>query len=223
MSLCCQRCGSGDLTIPRYPDPVKLFTRIVDFLSPASEIILGMRMAKVQLICKHCRKVHVPCTHCGAIHDESLLRGYGHWLGRKCPSCNHLIPCEWSLPSWIALITTAPIWYLPYKFFLKQRLPSLKAKMDQILKPETYHHQRFFWLAVFLIVIPPCLLCIWILNITLPIFVRFGMESANFLNIPLFLLLTLLILSLILVFYCEHFLMRKAFLRAMRSRFKQKF
>lgn len=94
-----------------------------------NELILGQRIPKVSLICQSCQlplleRQYVPCPSCGTIHDSRLWagkKGFGNWLGLVCPTCSKRIPCLWNALSFILLCVSAPIWYLPYRLYFRDK------------------------------------------------------------------------------------------------------
>jgi len=48
-------------------------------------------------------------------------KAFGHWLGLICPECKKRIPCMWNYTSLLVLALLSPLWYLPYRFYFRDR------------------------------------------------------------------------------------------------------
>ena len=108
-----------------------------------NELVLGQRIPKVQLICENCDapfydRSYIPCPHCHAMnHGRSWSKkhAFGNWLGYVCPSCGERIPCLWNYTSIVILAITSPLWYLPYRFYFRDRVPAKPRPYSGDAKP----------------------------------------------------------------------------------------
>jgi len=124
----CPKCQGHDLKRLEWPNWM-----IVHWvLNPGlafNEVVLGQRLPKLMLTCQSCpgtllERQFVPCPHCGIVHDSrswSGLHGFGNWLGIVCPECKKRIPCLWNLTSLVVLTLLSPLWYLPYRYYFRNR------------------------------------------------------------------------------------------------------
>ena len=94
-----------------------------------NEVVLGQRLPKLMLTCQSCpgpllERQFVPCPHCGTVHDGlrwAGRHGFGNWLGMVCPECKKRIPCLWNLTSLVVLALLSPLWYVPYRYYFRDR------------------------------------------------------------------------------------------------------
>jgi len=127
----CPKCGGHHFKVWKLPSPVILHWVLNPGLA-VNELAFGQRIPKVQLICEDCdeplgARAYVPCPHCNAmIHGRSwgIKHAFGNWLGYVCPQCGKRIPCLWNFTSLLILAITSPIWYLPYRFYFRDRIPA---------------------------------------------------------------------------------------------------
>ena len=127
-SYTCPKCASNKLKRVELPNLLLLHWVINPGLA-VNELLLGQRVPKLSLECQECKlplleRSLVPCPHCGVVHDARLWAGksaFGNWLGPVCPSCSHRIPALWGLASRVVLAMTSPVWYLPYRFYFRDR------------------------------------------------------------------------------------------------------
>jgi|GEM_PF-2491499 len=151
----CPKCGGYNFKVWKLPSPV-----IVHWvLNPGlafNELVLGQRLPKVQLICKDCPeplydRSYVPCPHCNAMNRGRTWgkkRGFGNWLGYVCPACGKRIPCLWNYTSLVILAATSPVWYLPYRYYFRDRIPEKPAAFAGDEKPlsgRTWLRMGIFW------------------------------------------------------------------------------
>ena len=127
----CPRCGGQNFKIWKLPSIVILHWVLNPGLA-FNELVLGQRIPKVQLICQDCQeslanRSYAPCPHCKTIipgRSWGIKSGFGNWLGYVCPSCGKRIPCLWNFTSLLILAITSPIWYLPYRYYFRDRIPT---------------------------------------------------------------------------------------------------
>lgn len=125
----CPRCTSARLKRISLPHPLLLHWVINPGLA-FNELVLGQRVPKLSLECQECNlplieRSLVPCPHCGVVHDARIWsgkNGFGNWLGPVCPSCTRRIPALWGVTSLAVLALTSPIWYLPYRYYFRDRV-----------------------------------------------------------------------------------------------------
>lgn len=125
----CPRCGATSLKSRKLPHPLLLHWTLNPGLV-LNELLLGQRVASLQLICESCpgpqrERTFVPCPSCQVVHDERVWAGanaFGNWLGLICPTCSKRIPCLWNVVSLGVLAITAPLWYLPHLYYFRDRL-----------------------------------------------------------------------------------------------------
>lgn len=111
-----------------------------------NELVLGQRVAKVNLVDKTSRKPrsarsYVPCPHCEKLNDSrswSTVNGtaFKNWFGLYCPNCGKIIPCVWNITSLIVLGITSPIWFWFVKSWKKKWL-KMQAKRFEHLDLES--------------------------------------------------------------------------------------
>jgi hypothetical protein len=126
----CPKCGGHNIKVRKLPNPAMLFWVLNPGLA-FNELVLGQRIAKAQLFCNDCagslvKRNYVHCPHCNAmIHGQSWSGEYafGNWLGLVCPHCGKRIPCLWNFTSLLILALTCPFWYLPYRYYFRDRVP----------------------------------------------------------------------------------------------------
>lgn len=124
----CPKCASTTLKRIELPNPLLLHWVINPGLA-VNELLLGQRVPKLSLECQDCKlplleRSLVPCPNCGVVHDGRIWAGhsaFGNWLGLVCPSCTQRIPALWGLASLALLALTSPVWYLPYRFYFRDR------------------------------------------------------------------------------------------------------
>ena len=152
----CPKCGGQNFKVWKLPSPV-----IVHWvLNPGlafNELVLGQRIPKVMLICLDCQgrftdRGYVLCPHCKTMnHGRSWGRKYGffNWLGYVCPCCGKRIPCVWNFTSLLILAITSPIWYLPYRYYFRDRVPAKPPLFDLTkLPPSPKPMPRKVWIFV---------------------------------------------------------------------------
>lgn len=124
----CPRCAHSAMQRLELPDQDRRIM-VINPVSLVLELGLGMRIAKLGLLCLNCdlpriERVYVPCPTCSTVHDSRLWSGrfaFGNWRSLVCPTCLAFIPCLWSYASLIVLTLTAPIWWPPYHFYFRHR------------------------------------------------------------------------------------------------------
>ena len=123
----CPRCGG------REPREQSLWSAVMLhwWLNPGlavNELLMGQRLPRRVLLCARCQPSSfvgheqglVPCPSCGKLHPGALWSGsaaFGNWLGYACPDCEGRIPCLWNATSYLVVIATAPLWFLPVRLF----------------------------------------------------------------------------------------------------------
>lgn len=133
----CPKCGGSNFKRWDLTHPLILHW----VLNPGvafGEILFGMRVPKLQLICRDCQearidRIYVPCPSCRAMHlgrSWSRRRGFGNWRGIACPSCRDSIPCLWNVFSLLFLAVTWPAWFLPYRLYFRDK--PLKPIYDSV-------------------------------------------------------------------------------------------
>jgi Zn finger protein HypA/HybF involved in hydrogenase expression len=124
----CPKCGGHNFKVIKLPCPFLIFWILTPVLA-LNELVFGQRMPKVQLNCLDCnepppKRGYVFCPNCQTLnHCRSWSKETGNWLGRVCPSCGTRISSIWNLTSLVILAVTSPIWYLPYRFYFRDRVP----------------------------------------------------------------------------------------------------
>jgi hypothetical protein len=126
----CPKCGGHNFKVWKLPAPLLLHWVLNPGLA-FNELVLGQRIPKVMLLCQDCQeplgqRTYVPCPHCHTMnHGQTWSKkaAFGNWLGYVCPSCGERIPCLWNYTSLVILTITSPIWYLPYRFYFRDRIP----------------------------------------------------------------------------------------------------
>lgn len=124
----CPKCQSTQVKHWQFPD----WMLVHWVLNPGlafNELVLGQKVPKLTLVCQACQlpraeRVYIPCPGCNAIHDARIWdkkNAFGNWLGLVCPTCSQRIPSLWNLTSLLVLLLSAPIWYLPYRFYFRDR------------------------------------------------------------------------------------------------------
>ena len=124
----CPNCGGTHLKRIELPNLLLLHWVINPGLV-VNELLLGQRVPKLTLECQDCKlplleRSLEPCPHCGVVHDGRIWAGksaFGNWLGPVCPSCQQRIPSLWGVASIAVLALTSPIWYLPYRYYFRDR------------------------------------------------------------------------------------------------------
>src|SRR5712671_261154 len=127
----CPRCQSTEMKRWELPNWMLLHWVLNPGLA-FNELVLGQRIPKVILICQSCQlplmeRQYIPCPKCGSIHDGRLWAGksgFGNWLGIVCPTCSTRIPCLRNALSFLLLCVSAPVWYLPYRLYFRDRTVS---------------------------------------------------------------------------------------------------
>jgi hypothetical protein len=151
-----------------------------DLLNPAvafNELALGQRVPRRTLVCQDCagaalERTYVPCPHCGAMHAASLWmekNAFGNWRGLVCPSCLRRIPCLWNAGSLVLLLLTFPFWYVPYRFWFRDR--PVRGPVDG---PSSQLSQRA---AMFLLGSTFFGGAVWLAMVVLPMIVRYFSEG----------------------------------------------
>jgi hypothetical protein len=118
-----------------------------------NELLLGQRVPRIQLFCQTCsgpliERSYIPCPNCRAMNGSRTWRrgdAFWHWLGPVCPACGKRIPSLWNLFSLIVLTLTAPLWYLPYRLYFRDRpkaRPTGNPNKPQVTK------RTWVWMAV---------------------------------------------------------------------------
>jgi hypothetical protein len=138
----CPKCGGRNFKVWKLPSFVILHWVLNPGLA-FNELVLGQRIPKVQLICQDCaeplyNRSYVPCPHCHTlVHGRSWGRkhGFGNWLGYVCPYCGGRIPCVWNWTSLVILAITSPVWYLPYRYYFRDRIPAKPVPNADRTKP----------------------------------------------------------------------------------------
>lgn len=107
-------------SVRTWKSPIMLFWASNPLVT-ITEFFLGQRAPKTILIGKGkegARKGvgYVPCPHCGTIHSGLEWSRQNHtlyknWFGLYCKDCGNIIPCLYSLGSYLLLGLTFPIWY----------------------------------------------------------------------------------------------------------------
>lgn len=129
-STICPRCQSSELKPYRLPNPLMVFWVLMPPIA-FNELILGQRMPRFTLVCRSCPlppadRHYIPCPSCGTLNVWKIWSRqyrFGNWLGLVCPQCGKHIPCLWNLTSLLLLLVLMPVWYLPYRFEFKNRVP----------------------------------------------------------------------------------------------------
>jgi len=151
----CPKCGGRNFKLWKLPNPAILHWVLNPGLA-FIELVLGLRIPKLMLICQDCQgplcdRGYVPCPHCHTMNHGltwSKGRGFGNWLGYVCPSCGRRIPCLWNYTSVVILALTSPIWYLPYRFYFRDRIPVKPVPFTGERKPlsrKTWIFAGAFW------------------------------------------------------------------------------
>ena len=120
----CPKCAGSAFTRWAFPHPLVLHW----LLNPGlvfNELVLGQRMPAATVFCETCRepkvqRAYIGCAQCDAWHPGALWsgrRGFGHWAGYVCPSCGASIPCLWNVWSFLLLMVTAPLWWIPWRVY----------------------------------------------------------------------------------------------------------
>jgi hypothetical protein len=126
--ISCPKCGSRPMRRFELPN----WQLVHWVLNPGlafNELILGQRLPRLTLICDACDdplayRQYIPCPNCGVLHNVQSWgkrHAFGNWLGLPCPSCHRRIPCLWNATSILLLLVLFPIWYLPYRFYFRDR------------------------------------------------------------------------------------------------------
>jgi len=142
----CPACGGHDLQRWDKRHPYILHW----VLNPGlcfCELVLGMRLPKVMLICRTCEqplgyRSYVPCLTCHQLHCGMLWtasNAFGHWFGYVCPTCHAVIPCIWNACSLILLAVALPVWYLPARWLRPRwlRFEQRRAEAAAVVIPTT--------------------------------------------------------------------------------------
>ena len=153
----CPKCGNCNFKIWRLPN----WMLIHWILNPGlalNELILGQRLPKESLECKSCElpigdRSYTVCPHCHEMHPSTVWAGrnaFRNWLGLVCPSCLHRIPCLWNVFSLLILAVTSPLWYLPYRFYFRDRQvlppPAMASSPSQPVRPgKLLIRMAIFW------------------------------------------------------------------------------
>jgi Zn finger protein HypA/HybF involved in hydrogenase expression len=124
----CPKCGGKNFKVWRFPHPVVLHWMLNPGLV-VNELLLGMRVPRVQLFCQQCPlplvdRAYIPCDKCGVLNSGrswSRRDAFFHWLGIVCPKCGLRIASLWNVFSLLILTITSPIWYLPYRLYFLGR------------------------------------------------------------------------------------------------------
>ena len=141
----CPKCGGQDFLRPSS----QRFNKMFQLLWPLAwfhEVLLGIRTAKLTLLCKNCDLpasdcVYILCPTCHQMNSERLWIGKnakGHWFGLVCKSCGGVIPCLWSYSSLLLLGITFPIWFLPVRLLKPSWVELEKRRIAKAIpKPVT--------------------------------------------------------------------------------------
>ena len=137
------------------PHPLVLFCMLNPFMF-ISELILGQRLPKVTLIDKESdaplmERCYFPCPHCETLNDCRIwakAHALGHWFGFVCPNCEQIIPCLWSLYSYVVLAVTYPLWYFPVRFFRDRWIAKEKARLAKVLERPLLQAKNVKWLLL---------------------------------------------------------------------------
>jgi hypothetical protein len=154
----CPGCGLSKFKVWRLPNWMVMHW----ILNPGlafNEIVLGQRLPRESLECRNCelplvQRSYIVCPHCSGMHPAARWSGrhaFRQWLGLVCPTCQSRIPCLWNVFSILILAVTSPLWYLPYRFYFRDRVvapPPLQPAPSPILQPAN-RWKLFLRLSVF--------------------------------------------------------------------------
>ena len=141
-------------TVRTWKSPILLVWLLNPFIA-IGELLLGRRLAQVTLIGKGEGGTlkgmeYVPCPHCGTIHStlewsKQNHTVYKNWFGLYCKDCGKIIPCLYSMVSYVLLGLTFPIWYW-FKDTWKARW--LEKQRIRFAKPLDLELHAFTWWKV---------------------------------------------------------------------------
>jgi len=136
-----QHYDQNKYTIHTWKSTLGLFW-ILNPGSAINELIFGQRLPKVFLQDRDDQKPLVersviPCPHCQTLHDGRIWmpeesRAFKNWFGLYCPNCGGVIPCLWSLTSWLLLAITFPLWGWFRKAMYRRWLAAQPARYEHI-------------------------------------------------------------------------------------------
>jgi hypothetical protein len=137
-----------------WKSPIMLFW-VLNPIVAIDEFFLGRRAPKVILIGKGKGGTkkgvgYVPCPHCGTIHSGLEWSRQNHtlyknWFGLYCKDCGKIIPCLYSVVSYVLLGLTFPIWYW---FKDKWKAEWLEEQRIKFSKPLNLELPNFTWWKV---------------------------------------------------------------------------
>ncbi len=137
------------------PNPLVLFW-ILNPGAVINELILGQRLPKIMLIDKESdsplnERCYVPCPHCETLNDGRVwakAHALGHWFGLVCPNCHQIIPCLWSLWSYVILAVTYPLWSVPARFFRDRWIEKEKERLAKVLERPLVQAKDTSWYLI---------------------------------------------------------------------------
>lgn len=134
-----------------WKSPIMLFWALNPIVA-IDEFFLGRRAPKVILIGKGKGGTkkgvgYVPCPHCGTIHSGLEWSRQNHtlyknWFGLYCKDCGKIIPCLYSVVSYVLLGLTFSIWYW---FKDKWKAEWLEEQRIKFSKPLNLDPPTFTW------------------------------------------------------------------------------
>lgn len=138
------------------PHPLILFW-ILHPVAIINELIMGQRFPKVMLIDEEshgpfAERTYIPCPHCETLNDGRIWgkgNAFGHWFGLVCPNCHQIIPCLWSISSYVVLAVTYPLWYLPARFFRDRWIEKEKARLAKVLERPLIQGVEWYLIGIY--------------------------------------------------------------------------
>ena len=141
----CPHCGSNKHKTHGLPELIYL-NWVINPGAAIVEVFAGMCVPQKIFECLNCDKPliersYICCPHCDTAHDSRVWgksNGLGHWLGLVCPHCGGQIPRLWNIFSLLALMLTAPLWWIPVRIGRKRWLAweRKRAQNAQSQSPE---------------------------------------------------------------------------------------